>query len=259
LRIKQVLINLVNNAVKFTSKGGITIYCKLIAREKNTAELKIMVIDTGIGISSKVKNKLFSSFTQADASTTRKYGGTGLGLAISKSLTKMMNGLIGVESEEGKGSTFWFTAKLQTATEEYVKKEFEDNRVETHEPLYILVAEDNAINQRVAKFNLEKLGHKTEMADNGEIAVEMFKKNNYDLVFMDIQMPVMDGLDATKQIRSYELAEGKTSKTPIIAMTANTLKGDRETFMNAGMTEYIGKPFKASELSNLIRKFPKTK
>ena len=259
LRIKQILMNLINNAVKFTSKGGITIYCKLLSIVERTVELKVLVMDTGIGVSPEIKNKLFKSFTQADASTTRKYGGTGLGLAISKSLTKMMDGEIGVDSEEGKGSTFWFTAKLLTASEDYVKEEFESDGVEKSESLFVLVAEDNAINQRVAKFNLEKLGHKIEIAENGEIAVEMFKNNNYDIVFMDIQMPIMDGLEATKKIRSFELAEGKTSKTPIIAMTANTLKGDKENFMNAGMTEYIGKPFKANELSSLIHRISKNK
>jgi len=255
LRIKQILINLINNAVKFTTDGGITVYCKLVSLVNKTIEIKINVIDTGIGISPEVKGKLFKSFTQADASTTRKYGGTGLGLAISKSLTKMMNGEIGVDSVEGKGATFWFTIKLKTTSEESIIEEFENEDIgKSKKSLHILVAEDNSINQRVAQYNLEKLGHKIEIAENGELAVKMFESNNYDLIFMDIQMPIMDGLDATKKIRSIELKAGKTKKIPIVAMTANTLKGDKENFMNAGMTDYIGKPFKANELSTLIRR-----
>jgi len=260
LRIKQVLINLINNATKFTSVGGITIDCQLLNKDSINAEIKVIVNDTGIGIPADQKNKLFKSFTQADASTTRKFGGTGLGLAISKSLTKMMSGKIGVESEEGRGSSFWFTAKLTMASEELLKEEFSITASESESiPLTILVAEDNAINQRVAIFNLEKFGHKVDVAENGEIAVKMFKEKAYDIVFMDIQMPIMDGISATKQIRSYELNTGKIKKTPIIAMTANTLKGDKENFMNAGMTDYIGKPFKANELSMLILNITKNK
>jgi len=256
LRVKQILINLINNAIKFTNEGGITVYCKLIGIKDKTTEIKISVIDTGIGISDEVQGKLFKSFTQADASTTRTHGGTGLGLAISKSLTQMMNGKIGVNSKLGHGATFWYTIKLKSSSEDLVKEEFINENIEkSKKSLNILVAEDNAINQRVARFNLEKLGHEIQIAENGEIAVQLFKDNNFDLVFMDIQMPVMDGIDATRNIRMFELKKGKTKKTPIVAMTANTLKGDRETFMGAGMTDYIGKPFKAHELSALLDRF----
>ena len=255
LRVKQILINLINNAIKFTNEGGITVYCKLIGTRDKTTEIKIAVIDTGIGISEEVQGKLFRSFTQADASTTRTHGGTGLGLAISKSLTQMMQGEIGVNSKLGQGATFWFTIKLKSSSEDLVKEEFSNENLEkSKKTLKILVAEDNAINQRVARFNLEKLGHEIQIAENGEIAVQKFKDNQFDLVFMDIQMPVMDGIDATKKIRMFELKEGKTKKTPIVAMTANTLKGDKETFMGAGMTDYIGKPFKAHELVALLNR-----
>ncbi len=258
LRIKQVLINFINNAIKFTTEGEINIDCRLIAIKDNIAEIKFMVIDTGIGISDENKTKLFKSFSQADASTTRKYGGTGLGLAISKSLSKMMNGKIGVESEEGKGSTFWFTAKLIITDEDHIKSEFDaESSVIPMSGLKVLVAEDNAINQRVARFNLEKLDIEVHIADNGEIAYELFKKNSYDIVFMDIQMPVMDGLDATRKIRKYELRSGRSRKTPIIAMTANTLKGDKEDFMDAGLSDYIGKPFKPNELISIIKRVTK--
>lgn len=258
LRIKQVLINFINNSIKFTSTGGISIDCKLLSLQDKIAEIRFNVRDTGIGISIENQSKLFKSFSQADASTTRKFGGTGLGLAISKSLSKMMNGKIGVDSEEGKGSTFWFTAKLHIADIEDVKKEFDEELEESQiNDLKVLVAEDNSINQKVARFNLEKLNLVVDIADNGEIAVEKFKNNSYDLVFMDIQMPVMDGLDATRHIRKYELQKGIKRKTPIIAMTANTLKGDRENFMEAGLTDYIGKPFKTNELVSLIKRVTK--
>ncbi|PLX10424.1 MAG: hypothetical protein C0598_10395 [Marinilabiliales bacterium] len=255
LRIKQILINLVNNAVKFTSEGGITINTHLLNTKGKIAEIKYEVIDTGIGIGKEAKSKLFRSFSQADASTTRKFGGTGLGLAISKSLSKMMNGEIGVDSEEGKGSTFWFTTKLNITNEDIVKSEFSAGESNlSMDKLKVLVAEDNAINQRVATFNLEKFGITVDIAENGQEALDMFKKANYNIVFMDIQMPVMDGLEATKKIRHYELESSKAHKVPIIAMTANTLKGDKENFMQSGFTDYISKPFKSSELSLLINK-----
>ena len=255
LRIKQILINLINNAIKFTLKGGISISCKLDSIDENGVKLKLAVTDTGIGISESVKDKLFESFTQADVSTTRKFGGTGLGLAISKSLAKMMHGEIGVDSEENKGSSFWFTIIVEKAKMKDQKEEDADEiTLNATKSLNILVAEDNAINQRVARFIIEKLGHNIEIADNGEIAVEKFKKNNYDIVFMDIQMPVMDGLEATQKIREIESNENIEKEIPIIAMTANTLKGDKEKFMNSGMNDYIGKPFKSSELSQLIFK-----
>lgn len=258
LRIKQVLINLLNNAVKFTTEGGITIDTKLLNIKDNIAEIKFSVKDTGIGISKEGKSKLFKSFSQADASTTRKFGGTGLGLAISKSLSKMMNGNIGVDSLEGEGSTFWFTAKLYITDEESLKNGFTHHKEDvTLNKLKVLVAEDNAINQRVATFNLEKLGIEVDVANDGKEAVTMFKDNKYNIIFMDIQMPIMDGLEATRKIRAYELDSGSKCKTPIIAMTANTLKGDKENFMKSGFTDYISKPFKSSELTLLINKVAK--
>ncbi len=256
LRIKQILINLINNAIKFTSKGGIKIACSLISQEGLDVELKISVTDTGIGISKSAQEKLFRSFTQADASTTRKFGGTGLGLAISKSLTKMMNGEIGIDSVEGEGATFWFTISLQQATADSIPKEEKekDESAPYVRNLNILVAEDNAINQRVARFIIERLGHTLDIADNGEIAVEKYKNGDYDIVFMDIQMTVMDGITATKKIREIEHTNNIEPGIPIIAMTANTLKGDKENFIGSGMNDYIGKPFKANELSDLIAK-----
>ncbi|MFK5857084.1 MAG: response regulator [Bacteroidota bacterium] len=260
LRIKQILINLINNAIKFTSRGGITIHCKLESTDNNNITLRLIVVDTGIGISNKVKDKLFESFTQADASTTRKFGGTGLGLAISKSLTKLMQGEIGVDSVDGEGSSFWFTVLLEKASIKDIPQESSDEVIsKAMRQLDILVAEDNSINQRVARFIIEKLGHKIEIAENGEIAVEKFKDGNYDIIFMDIQMPVMDGIVATENIRKIEKSMEISYGVPIIAMTANTLKGDKEKFIESGMNDYIGKPFKAAELSDLIFKIIQTK
>ena len=260
LRIKQVLINLINNAIKFTSNGGISILCKLERINEKKAVLKFEVTDTGIGISEEAKKRLFESFTQADASTTRKFGGTGLGLAISKSLSKMMNGEIGVDSEEGQGSTFWFTVSLDLASDNYLdKNKNEEVTANGLKNLNILVAEDNSINQRVAKFVIEKLGHKIEIAENGKVAVEKYISGNYDIIFMDIQMPVMDGLEATRTIRKLEADSGDSNNIPIVAMTANTMKGDKENFLKSGMNDYIGKPFKAAELSQLIFKISHNK
>ncbi len=258
-RIKQILINLVNNAIKFTAEGNISIKVNLLERLENEVKLEMRVTDTGIGISDTVKGNLFKSFTQADASTTRKFGGTGLGLAISKSLTNIMHGEIGVDSVLGQGSTFWFNVLLGKVSETYNAEESSSqstNRV--HRSLNLLLAEDNAINQRVARFVIEKLGHKLDIAENGVVAVEKFQQNNYDIIFMDIQMPVMDGLTATETIRNIELESGATIKIPIVAMTANTMKGDKEKFLKAGMNDYVGKPFKSEELSRIICKIVST-
>ena len=254
-RIRQILINLINNAIKFTATGGITIACELDTINEKKAKLRFKVTDTGIGISNDAKTKLFESFTQADASTTRKFGGTGLGLAISKSLAKMMNGEIGVESVEGVGSTFWFTVHLELASSKQLDSpQHQDVIANEMKNLNILVAEDNSINQRVARFVLEKLGHTIDIAENGEVAVEKFINGDFDLLLMDIQMPVMDGLEATCKIRKLEMDSGLEKKIPIVAMTANTMKGDKEKFLKSGMNDYIGKPFKAAELSQLIFK-----
>ncbi len=202
LRVKQILINLINNAIKFTSQGGINISCTLESISGEEVIIKLAVKDTGIGISQKAQEKLFESFTQADASTTRKFGGTGLGLAISKSLTKMMQGEIGVISTEGDGSSFWFTILLKKASNKDIPEEINEDVLSTAvRSLNILVAEDNSINQRVARFIIERLGHNIDIAENGEIAIDKFKDGNYDIIFMDIQMPTMDGIEATEKIR----------------------------------------------------------
>jgi len=394
VRLQQVLMNLANNAVKFTSNGEVTISCEVVEMKKKKAHLIFKIKDTGIGISAEGQERLFKSFTQVDASTTRKFGGTGLGLVISKKLVEKMNGSFGVESEEGKGSTFLFTASFDIDTNENIKhklderdysdlsilvvdnheasrmifqkyleakgvifesaestakgiklieerqlanhpfqlvyvdyqmpdmngmqfiekvqtddkykdlkfvlltaqqnivrserkknlnisayldkplkrlnlynsieqiiygakeKEYKDKirkkeNIKPQKKFNILLTEDNLINQKVAVYNLQDWGHTVDVADNGEISFQKFKKGNYDLILMDIQMPVLDGLKATKKIRAYE-KENNLEAIKIIAMTANALNGDDQICFDAGMDEYISKPFKRNDLEEII-------
>lgn len=254
LRMKQIIINLVNNALKFTEKGGITISAEMHEIFSNKTRILIKVIDTGIGISKEGIEKLFKSFSQTDASTSRKYGGTGLGLSISKRLVELMNGEIGVESEEGNGATFWFNLIFERANGGKSVDKETDNKVEIKKSsLRVLLAEDNPINQRVALFNLKKLGHHVDIADNGKIALEMYRQNKYDIILMDIQMPEMDGLETTKNIRLIEKENKVIDTIPIIAMTANAMKGDKENFISQGMSGYISKPFKTIDLETILK------
>jgi CheY-like chemotaxis protein len=405
-RLRQILINLSGNSVKFVEKGEVLIRISLDKETNTHAFLKFEVIDTGIGISKSHQDKLFKSFSQADASTTRKYGGTGLGLTISKQLAKLMDGKIGVESEEGKGSTFWFTANLekisadpnQSQTKQILKRikelkclivsenssgrlaltqileswqcqckgvsnksdalktllqaqtdkspfktvfidikidktntdgllskkirsnslikdihmvlmnypmdrlklsilaktgfDFQiskpvydlnlleclnqkygvaakTNNVETRfglkekdaanavsfSALHILLAEDNKMNQKVAVNMLKKIGHSYTIAENGKKAVEAFQKDKYDLILMDGQMPEMDGFEATRQIRKIEKQSKEPGHIPIVALTANAMKGDRERFLEAGMDDYLTKPVKREALAKTISAF----
>ncbi len=252
IRLKQIIINLTNNAIKFTEKGGVNIFFKKLKNENKKITFLCEVKDTGIGISEEIKSKLFKVFSQANASISRKHGGTGLGLAISKQLTELMDGEIGVNSKIGKGSNFWFTCVLNEKTNSEkpkIKKKIENNLQKNK--FKILLAEDNIINQKVAILNLKKLGHEIELAENGKIAIEKFKKSKYDLVLMDIQMPEMDGIEATNKIRNFEKIN-KLEKTKIFAMTANALKGHREFLLSCGMDDYISKPFRYTDLIKLL-------
>ena len=252
-RIRQIALNLVGNAVKFTSRGRVAVR----VRESETAgpgtgsRLRIEVEDTGIGIPEDKREMLFQSFTQADSSTTRKYGGTGLGLAISKQLVELMGGRIGFDSVLGKGSTFWFELRLETpAAPSGEPRHSEAGSLAgalVNLRYRVLVAEDNVVNQKVAASILRKYGCRLDVAATGREAVEMWEKLPYDLIFMDCQMPEMDGYEATAEIRRREAGR---SHTPIIAMTANTMHGDREECLAAGMDDYIGKPI---SLQNLLK------
>ncbi len=260
VRLKQIIINLVNNAIKFTEKGSIRIIVEKQQINGTKAHLLFKVIDTGIGISEEGKKRLFKSFSQVDRSTTRKFGGTGLGLAISKNLTEMMGGEIGLESEVGAGSTFWFTVVLEITDKENYEKNHKTEKIDDIKEklkvkLNVLLVEDNVINQKVALVNLNNLGHNTDVANNGKEAVEMFRKKEYDLIFMDIQMPEMDGIEATKKIREIEKNNNAIRKIPIIAMTANTMEGDKEKYLQAGMNDYVSKPFKQKELVAIFNKY----
>ncbi len=261
VRLKQIIINLVNNAIKFTEKGSITVSVENQDTKDGKVQLLFKINDTGIGISPEGQKKLFQSFSQVDKSTTRKYGGTGLGLMISRNLAQMMGGEIGVESVESVGSTFWFYVFLELSDEESYKKQHqEENGADTdktrvHMKLKILLAEDNKINQKVAVLNLNNLGYQVDIANNGKEAVEKFENSGYDLIFMDVQMPEMDGIEACKKIRELEKKSGGMKKIPIIAMTANTSEDERKKYAEAGMADYVSKPFKQKELIALFKKF----
>jgi CheY-like chemotaxis protein len=202
---------------------------------------------------------LFKSFSQADTSTTRKFGGTGLGLAISKNLVHLMNGEIGILSEEGKGAVFHFEGEFGLGGAELSDsetKELEES-VRHDQKLKILLAEDNVINQKVAILNLQKLGHSVIVVSDGIQAFEAFKNESPDMIFMDVQMPHMDGVEATAKIREWEKANNVVARVPIVAMTANILKSDKDLFVSSGMDDYLGKPFNVSELVRLFDRIHK--
>ncbi len=261
VRLNQVLLNLIANAVKFTENGSITINVENINEQNNQIELLFSVQDTGIGIHKDKLNFIFQSFSQATSDTTRKYGGTGLGLTICKQLVELQKGKIWVESELCKGSKFCFTISYQKAIAPNLKEleqrsEESINNVtkEILENSKILIVEDNQLNIFLAKTLLKKQNFKNvDIATNGQIAIEMLKKQDYNVILMDLHMPVMDGYEATKFIR--ENMSGNKRTVPIIALTAAAIKGEKEKCIEQGMNEYISKPFKPEELFSKIIKF----
>ncbi|MBF0378223.1 MAG: response regulator [Desulfamplus sp.] len=312
-RIRQILLNLCGNAIKFTEKGKVILHIylikdnihnkvlennisvnipsenpiliNLISENGNSVDqiqenvtIRFDIIDTGIGIPHDRMNRLFRSFSQVDASMTRNYGGTGLGLAISKQLTELMGGTIGVVSDEGKGSTFWFAITFQKQTATLTENRDLDRNVnETNsstsygitlgnlnkinqkflKKLKILIAEDNIVNQKVVISILKHFGvDNVSVARNGEEAVAQFIGGNFHLILMDGQMPIMTGIEATKEIREYEKNKG-FSRIPIIALTAHAMKEDREIFIQSGMDDYITKPINREKLLETILKFMK--
>ena len=251
IRLRQVLVNLIGNALKFTPKGEVSVTGELVRDMGDGVVIQFSVIDTGIGIPLDRQQKIFEAFEQADGSTTRQYGGTGLGIAIAKEIVKMMGGEIGVVSEPGEGSTFWFTAEMKKSQERVAARGKEDdapslaagvNGRESRQGCRILLADDYAVNREVARRHLEAGGHCVSLACNGQEAIEAFESGDYDLIFMDIQMPVMDGIEATKRIRDLERGSGGASRIPILALTAHAVKEYIEACLQAGMDDYLIKP-----------------
>lgn len=256
-RLRQLLLNYGSNAVKFTEKGQVSIHVDVLESSDSSCTVKFRVSDTGIGIGEKKLEGIFDPFSQADSTTTRNYGGSGLGLAICKQLTELMGGSVGVESELGKGSDFWFVLTLGA----YTPSELNGNgnastngiSVNHSREYRILLAEDNKMNQIVAKKILEKEGFIIDVVETGRQAVRAIELNEYDLVLMDIQMPEMDGYEATSLIREMELADG--DRLPIIALTASAMAEDREMSFNAGADDFITKPIDRAELIHAIQQF----
>ncbi|MCP4750342.1 MAG: response regulator [Proteobacteria bacterium] len=265
LRLRQILLNLAGNAIKFTEKGWIAISVNLEEETESRLTLRFMVEDTGIGIPVERTADLFKSFAQVDLSIARNYGGTGLGLAISKEIVEMMGGRIGVESEVGKGSTFWFTATFNKWTEasidSSIQRPMDSSRNRATDPtpikrenVHILLVEDDPINQKVTSLILQKTGYRVDIANNGREAIEALQTIPYDIVLMDVQMPEMDGFEATQCIRE-EKADVVNPEIPIIAMTAYAMKGDKEKCLTAGMDDYTSKPINIDELNVTIEKW----
>jgi signal transduction histidine kinase/ActR/RegA family two-component response regulator len=254
-RLRQVALNMIGNAIKFTERGGVSISLSLIGRDSAATELRLEVCDTGCGISPADQKKLFQSFSQVDQSSTRKYGGTGLGLVICKQLIEMMGGTIAVSSEAGKGSTFTASVVLPNARTETPARPAPDaGHVDalSGRPIRVLVAEDNEINQIVVSELLNERGIKCELVGNGRAAVERAMSGEFDLVLMDCQMPEMDGFDATRRIREIEKERAAHRPLPIIALTANAVQGDAERCLAAGMTAYQSKPIDPMKLFEAI-------
>ncbi len=256
MRLGQILLNLVNNAIKFTHDGSVTVRVSETGREEGRVMLYFEVVDTGIGMNEKQRSKLFNAFSQGDSSTSRKYGGTGLGLSICKKLVGMMGGEIGVESEAGEGSRFYFTAGFGLAASPVPRRR---ERVamagrETAGDLRgarLLLVEDNKINQQVAQELLQQLGIQVSVAADGQAAVEAVAKGSFDGVLMDIQMPVLDGYEATREIRKDE----RFRELPIIAMTANAMVSDQKAAIDAGMNAHIPKPIDPEELYGTLKQW----
>ncbi len=251
LRLKQVLLNLLSNAIKFTGKGKVSLHIVGTKHQNNSLHFLFKIQDTGIGLTQEQINNLFSAFSQADTSVTRKYGGTGLGLAICKNIVKMMQGDIWVESVQGQGSTFFFTALFELADEKSIEPS-PTAALQHEEVKYsdnILLVEDNSINQIIAEELLQSVGYAVDIANNGQEALDMLDEKHYDIVLMDIQMPIMDGLTATKAIRE----KAQFATLPIVAMSAHAMTGDKEKSLKYGMNDHITKPISPDVLYRTLR------
>jgi PAS domain S-box-containing protein len=267
-RLRQILVNLIGNALKFTDKGSVSVHASIADSSNDVVTIRFSIVDTGIGIAPEKQKLLFTPFSQLDTSTTRRFGGTGLGLAISKQLVLLMRGDIGVISDGKHGTTFWFTVRFDGAGKasgtlnhpaqtKVPPKQSASPRPAPRRNLRILLAEDNATNRLIAVKLLEKLGYAPDVVETGEEAVAAFVKKEYDIIFMDCQMPVMDGYEATKAIRALpgRAAGSEKKEVPIIAMTAHALSGDREKCIEAGMDDYLVKPVIPEALAAAIERW----
>ncbi len=256
--LRQILINLLNNAVKFSEKGAVKIEVSGRKLDASNHEIRFSVNDSGMGIPENWINLLFQPFTQIDSSTTRTYGGTGLGLAICKNLAEMMGGTIWVESQLGKGSTFYFTIVAPSATKMQAPSMVVDNKPKICPAHYkprtmrILLAEDNPVNQMMMQKMLNKLGYNADIASNGLEVLKFLEIQPYDLILMDIQMPEMDGFQATREIQKRWASEDRPK---IIAITAYALEGDQERCLAAGMDNYISKPLRLDKLRAVLEPY----
>ncbi|EKD40694.1 MAG: hypothetical protein ACD_74C00242G0001 [uncultured bacterium] len=263
-RLRQIVTNLLGNSIKFTESGHISLTVTRKGEHDGAVELLFSLSDTGIGIPEEQQQKIFEAFSQVDGTLTRKFGGTGLGLSISSRLAQLMGGRIWLESTPAVGSTFFFTILCEKPSENRVssptleknlfwQKDAEPAKHEVpgHSPtLHILLAEDNIVNQKVAQGLLEKAGHCVVVANNGREALEKYGAEDFDLILMDVQMPEMDGFEATTKIRAHE--QGSERHIPIIALTAHAMKGYREKCLAAGMDGYVSKPFNIKKLADLL-------
>jgi len=247
-RIQQILNNLISNAIKFTDTGEVWVKVKRLAAKDNLVELLFVVEDTGIGIAEENRQRIFESFSQVDGSFTRRFGGTGLGLAITKQLVELMGGRIWIESTEGVGSRFYFQLTFEPGSIKERQSEKQPDYFKINQQYKILLTEDDKVNQLVIARMLNECGYGVDIAGNGFEALEMVKKNSYDIILMDIQMPEMDGIEATKRIRTIN------QDTPVLAITAYALHGDREKFLSQGLDGYISKPIKVEKLVEEIEK-----
>ncbi len=256
LRVQQVLMNLLNNAVKFTEEGRVCLHLEEVERNEERQKVRFVVNDTGIGISKANQDRLFKAFEQLDGSTTRQYGGTGLGLAISNQLVQMMGGRIELESKKNKGAKFSFTVEFGIGEKLKHKKEpvkLNSSSEKLQAKIRVLLAEDNPVNQKVMVLMLRQIGAEVVIANNGLEAVDSYETHDFDLVLMDLQMPEMDGLEATSVIQASD--KYKNRSTPIIAVTANAFVEDRTRALEAGMDDFLTKPVRPQEFKGMLAKY----
>jgi two-component system CheB/CheR fusion protein len=254
MRLKQIILNLLGNAIKFTPKGGITLSAQLIEKQEDTVLIEIAVRDSGVGISAEALEKIFRPFEQEDGSTTRRYGGTGLGLSICKQLTNMMGGTISVESTQSVGSCFKITMPFVVGDNPEIDVIEQTKTVYTWDgvPLGILLVEDEQVNIKFAASLLRKLGHDVTVAENGRECLDALNQGSFDIILMDVQMPVMNGEDALQEIRRRE--QGTSFHQPVIALTAHSLRGEKDRFLKEGFDGYISKPLVIGELIDEMKR-----